>query len=290
MTFFLGKKGNVRLRRFIAADVDALAAKVNTDDVRLSLNRLGINGSISNLFTGDKVNISTKDPRGLDFIPASNWSVNKTQKSFSAFVNVNAAGAKIFSSFADAVNNVRANEIALESFTGSPISVEVRVQDFAFNVLGNVTNFEFQSNREAIDTTTLSDRFRHQYSAGIISGSGRIDCAFDYITSGINETPKLLLQLIQRVDLGCSFDLALYLTDKTVDPNVDNVFYLLTAVVANSGITVDANELINCSIDFVTTGDLRLVVGKPSEFILKENDDPIQLEQTVDFLLQDDTD
>ena len=291
MTFFIGTKGNVRLRRGTDVSLGTISSAVGPDDVQTTLNRVGIEGATDNLFTGDRVDITTSDARGLDFIPASNWSSGVTEDTFSAYINVNAAGGlRLFSNFADAVNNTRANEIALEAFTGAAINVEVGVRDVGFNILGNVTNYEFQSNRESVDTTTLSDKFRRQYSAGIISGSGRIDCAFDYITSGVKETPQLLLQLIQRLDLGSAFDLALYLTDKEVDPNVDNIFYLLTAVVTNSGVSVAANELITCSLDFVTTGDVRLVVGKPSPYILKEDDDRIRVEHSLDYLLQEDTD
>jgi len=291
MTFFIGTKGNVRLRRGTDVSLGSISSSVGPDDVQLTLNRVGIEGAVDNLFTGDKVEITTTDARKLDFIPASNWSSGNTEDTFSAYVNVNAAGGlRLFSNFADAVNNVRANEIALEAFTGDLIEVSLAVRDVGFNVLGNVTSYEFQSNREAVDITALSDKFRKQYSAGIISGSGRIDCAFNYITSGVQETPQLILQLIQRLDLGSAFDLALYLTDKEVDPDVQNIFYLLTAVVTSAGVRVAANEIITCSLDFVTTGDVRLVVGKPSQYILKEDDDRIRVEHSLNYLLQEDTD
>lgn len=291
MTFFIGTKGNVRLRRGTDAKLGVISSSVAPDDVTTILNRVGIEGAVDNLFTGDRVDIFTPDARGLDFIPVSNWASNTTEDTFSAFVNVNVAGGvRLYPTFADAVNNTRANEIALEAFTGDPIAVIVAVRDVAFNVLGNVTSYEFQSNREAIDTTALDDKFRKQFAAGTISGSGRIDCAFNYITSGVEETPQLLLQLIQRLDLGSAFDLALYLTDKEVDPNVENLFYLLTAVVTNSGVRVAANEIITCSLDFVTTGEVRLVLGQPSQYILKEDDDRIRVEHSLDYLLQEDID
>lgn len=291
MTFFIGTKGNVRLRRGADAELGVISSSVAPDDVTTLLNRVGVEGAIDNLFTGDRVDIQTSDARGLDFIPAANWTSGTTEDTFSAFVNVNAAGGvRLFPTFADAVNNTRASEIALEAFTGDPIAITAGVRDVGYNVLGNVTNYEFQSNRDAIDTTALDDKFRKQFAAGTISGSGRIDCAFDYITSGVQETPQLLLQLIQRLDLGSAFDLALYLTDKEVDPSVENLFYLLTAVVTNSGVSVAANEIITCSLDFVTTGEVRLVLGQPSQYILKEDDDRIRVEHSLDYLLQEDID
>jgi hypothetical protein len=95
------------------------------------------------------------------------------------------------------------------------------------------------------------------------------------------------LQLIQRVEIGSEFDLALYLTDKAIDPTVDTIFYDLTAVVNRAGVQVAANDIVRCGIDFVTTGDIRLIYGKPAEYILKEDDNRIELEQSLDYLLQE---
>jgi hypothetical protein len=291
MTFFIGTKGNVRLRRGADTELGVLSGAIGPDDLVLALSRVGFEGANANLFTGDRVDLVTTDARGLAFIPASNWPSNAIEDTFSTFINVNSAGGlRLYPSFADAVNNTRANEIAIQAFTGDPIEVSVRVRDVAYNLLGDVTSYEFQSNRDQIDVTALDDKFRKQHDAGLISGSGRIDCTFNYITSGALETSKLLVQLIQRVDLGSAFDLALYLTDKTVDPDVENIFYFLTAVVTNSGVRVAANEIITCSLDFVTTGDVRLVTGVPSQYILKEDDDRIRVEHSLNYLLQEDLD
>lgn len=288
MTFFLGTKGNVRLRRGSKAQLGFIRDQILPADINTTLNRLSFDGALDNLLTGDRVSITTDDARGLECFPADTWLDNTINKGISAYVNVNAVGGlRFFRLFEDSVNNVRANEIPLQDFSGAALQITVRVSDVRANILGNVTGFEFNTDRETIDTTSMSDKFRQQFSAGVISGAGRIDCVFDYITSGVNETPLLALQLIQRVDIGSEFDLALYLTDKEVDPNVDTVFYEISAMVSRAGVRVTAGEIIECSIDFVTTGEIRLVIGKPAEFILREDDDAIQVEQSLDFLLQE---
>lgn len=288
MTFFLGTKGNVRLKRGTKALLGSLQDQINPDDVNTSLNRLSFDGSLDNLLTGDRLDILTDDARGLVCFPASTWSNTTVNNTISAFVNVNVMGGlRFFRTFQDAVNNTRANELPLAAFAGDPLPITVRVRDVAANLLGNVTGYEFSTDRDTIDTTALDDRFKQQLSAGLISGSGRIDCAFDYATSGTTETPLLMLQLIQRVEIGSAFDLALYLTDKEVDANVETVFYDLTAVVTRAGVQVRAGDIVDCTIDFVTTGEIRLLVGKPSEYILKEDDDRIELEQSLDFLLKE---
>ena len=291
MAFYLGKHGNIRLRRGTDVFIGSISASINPDDINTNLERFGVDAAVDNLFTGDRIDITTSDSRGLDFIPASNWSTATTEDTFSAFVNVNAAGGlRLFSTFEDSINNTRANEIDLEAFTGDPIDVIIAVRDTRFNILGNVSRYEFNTSRESVDLTTLSDKYKQQHSAGLISGSGRIECAFDYTTGTSEEAPMIMLQIIQRLDLGCAFDLALYLTDKEVVPTVDNIFYKTTAVTTSTGITVEAGGLVSCTIDFVTTEEIKLIIGKPSEYILKEDDDRIKVEQSLDFLLQEVTD
>jgi hypothetical protein len=99
-----------------------------------------------------------------------------------------------------------------------------------------------------------------------------------------------MLQLIQRLDIGSEFDCAFYLTDSEITPETPTIFYQTTAMVTRAGVTVNTTETIQCAIDFVTTGEIRLLVGRPADYILKEDDDRIKLEQSLAFLLQEATD
>lgn len=279
MTFFLGYNGSVRLRRDGQA---ALSSAISPDDVNTNLNRLGFEGSLENILTGDRLVITTEDARGLVCFATSAWSSAQVEKSISAYVNVNAAGGlRFFASFAASVNNVRAQEYILTAFAGEPLPITTTIKDSSYNVLGSVTGYTINTDREAIETTSLSDRFRQQYSAGLISGSGSIDCMFSLATTGIAETPLLMLQLIQRIEIGSAFDCALYLTESAGT----DVFYELTALVIKSGVEVRSDALITCTLDFVTTGEIRLLVGSPSGYVLQENDDRIVLDPTLDYLL-----
>ena len=286
MTFFLGTKGNVRLKRGSSVTMGELSESISPDDVNTDLQRLSFATALDNLITGDRVSLTTTDARGLVCFSPLAWTDGLVQNNISAYVHVNAAGGlRFFRSFADAINNVRANELPLASFALPALPVQVLVKDATYNVLGNVVDYTLATDREAIDSTSLSDKFRQLYSAGILSGSGSITCAFDYVTSGVNETPLLMLQLIQRLDIGSEFDCALYLTDKSVDANVNSVYYDFTAMVTKAGVQVTAGDIINCTVDFVTTGEIRLQYGQPSGYVLKEDDDKINLEQSLDFLL-----
>ena len=288
MAVFLGNHGNVRLRRGIDAPYGILEDRIKPDDVNTSLNRLSFDSAVDNLLTGDRIDISTADARGLVCFAASAWSSAPVEPTISAYVHVNAVGGlRFFYQFENAVNNNRAAEISLAAFAGAALEISVRVRDVAFNVLGNVTSYTLNTSRETIDTTSLSDKFQKQYSAGNISGSGYIDCLFDYTSTGIKETPLLMLQLIHRVDIGSEFDLALYLVDKELNQSLTNVFYEMQAMVTQTGVTVNADSAITCTIDFVTTGEIRLLVGEPAGYVLKEDDDRIEIEQSLDFLLKE---
>ena len=289
MTYFIGNVGNVRLRRNNNSVLNAIVKDADTITV---LNRIGIEGATDNLLTGDKITISTPDPRGLIFFPVGNWIDGEgvVQRAFSAFINVNAAGGiRFFPTFAAAVNNNRAQEYTIVNFAGDPLLVEIRVRDVSANVLGDVTGYTFNTDREGLDATTLSDKFKRMYSAGLISGAGSIDCLFNNQTSGVNETPLLMLQLIHRVDIGSEFDCLLNITDSRVDPTLgasDNIFYEFTGLVTRSGLELSATDIISCSIDFVTTGEIKLLVGQPAGYVLKEDDDRIALNQnSLEFLL-----
>ena len=288
MAVFLGNHGNVRLRRGIDASYGILEDHIKPDDVNTSLNRLSFDGATDNLLTGDRIDISTTDARGLVCFATSAWSSATVEPTISAYVHVNAVGGlRFFYQFENAVNNNRAAEISLAAFAGAALEISFRVRDVSFNVLGNVTSYTLNTSRETIDTTSLSDKFQKQYSAGIISGSGSIDCLFDYTSTGIKETPLLMLQLIHRVDIGSEFDLALYLVDKELNQSLTNVFYEMQAMVTQTGVTVNADGAITCTIDFITTGEIRLLVGEPAGYVLKEDDDRIEIEQSLDFLLKE---
>lgn len=291
MTVFLGANGTVRLRRNAGQKVNQLTDRITSADVNTVLNRIGFESSLDNLLTGDRIDLSTTDPRGLVCFSASAWQSAIVEPSISCYVNVNAAGGlRFFPTFADAVNNTRSAEFTVVQFAGANIPVTYGIRDISYNTVGNVVNYQLNTDRDALDATTLSDKFRNQYAAGLISGSGTIDCLFDYTTKGEQETPLLMLQLIQRLDIGSEFDCAFYLTDADVDPTVQTVFYQATAMVTRSGVEVSADQAIRCAIDFVTTGEIRLLVGRPADYILKEDNDRVVLEQSLDFLLQETAD
>lgn len=290
MTYFLGHYGKVKLKR---KSTLAFRTEISPADVNTILNRFSFDGSIENLLTGDLLRIVTDDPRGLDFLPASTWpdGGGATLNEVIAYSNINPLGGiRLFEHFTPAINNDRTAEYAVESFTGAPIPVDVSVYGSVERMLGDVTGYTFNTDREALDTTTMSDRFKKMYSAGLISGSGSIDCIFNTLNSGLTENSLLMLQLINRTDIGSEFSCFLQLTESEQGGGAQDVYYEFDAMVTRTGVEVRPDQTINCAIDFVTTGEIKLLIGEPGGYILKEDEDRLRLQQSLDFLLTEVTD
>lgn len=271
MTFFAGHTGTVRLRR--NSQVVSFNSQIDSVDVNTILNRLGFDGSLENILTGDRVTISTTDPRKLLCFPASTWPlVLEVQESIAAYVNINLyGGLRFFRTFEAAVNNNRNLELPLQTFAGAPIAIRVEIEDVDYNIAGNVTNFTFQTEREAVETTSLSDKFKQQYSAGLISGSGSIDALFNPFTAERKESSLLLLQLIQRVEIGSGFSAQLWLTDENTYGSSLDVYYEFDAIVTTAGVEVGGDQIISISIDFLATGEIALKVGRAQGKLLQQN-------------------
>lgn len=296
MTFFVGHTGVVRLQRKSENSVDGL---VHADDINTALNRFSFEGADNDLITGDFINFSTEDERGLLFLPATFWSIPDEevdgyaiQQNARAYINVNAVGGiRLYPSFSDAINNERSNEYSLAQFSGEPIPINVEISDTKFNTLASVTSYELNTDRNALDVTSLSDNFQQQYSSGLLSGGGSVECLFGYENVNIEETPLFLLQVINRINVGSSFKAIFAIaSNELLSGFKQEVFYEVEAVITRTGVTVSADSLISCSIDFVTNGEIKLRVGLPPEFILKEDSDAIHLESTLDYLLKEVTD
>jgi hypothetical protein len=290
MTYFLGQYGKIKLRRKAAG---TFVSSVLPADVNTILNRFGFDGSVENILTGDQLVITTEDPRGLDFLPPSTWpdGGGATLNQVVAYCNINAIGGiRLFETFSAAINNDRSVEYPVESFAGSAIEISVQIYGSVERVLGDVRSYTFNTDRESLETTTMSDRFKRMYSAGLISGSGSIDCIFNTSNSGLVENPLLMLQLINRTDIGSEFDCYLQLTEDDAYSKAQDIYYEFQAMITRTGIEVAPDQTINCAIDFVTTGEIKLLIGEPSGYILKEDTDRLRLQQNLDFLMTEVTD
>lgn len=286
MAVYLGIYGRVTLQR--KSVEGALESIVNPSDVNTTSKRFSFDFDKSYLITGDQIEITSTDGSVLSWISTAGWSNGIKQSSGKWFIYVDELGGiRLYSTFAHAVNGGKTNAISLDTLN-TDIPIRVVVANTQQRILGSITEYELNTQREAIDITALSEQFRSQWSS-LMSGSGRIDCLWDYkdcCGAGQYETAQYLMQLALRTEVGSEFSAQLFLktTDynpsNSVSSNDDQIWYEIDGIITASAVQFSADTAIQMSADFITTGPIRLRVKTEADnVILQENTDEILLDQ-----------
>jgi len=286
MSVYLGTFGQVELRRQFE-DTD-LRSTVNTSDVNVTRKRLSFDFQRGQLITGDQVEITSTDGSALSFIDSY------TKTSIKRFINVDELGGiRLYTAYADAINGALANAITL-AVPSANVPIRVSVEDSDFRIVAQVNSFELNTERETVDTTTLSDEFRSQISS-LMSGSGRMSCFWEYTGETVNQVPQYLLQLVLRTKVGSKFRAKFYLKTSGHNPSGvaananDEIWYEFDGVLTACATQFSPSTAVQFTADFVTTGEIRLRVNlAPSDKLLQENSDDILLDQdgTAKLLLE----
>jgi hypothetical protein len=295
MTVYLGTYGQVELRR-MSDDADK-ASVVNAGDVNVSRRRFSFDFDTGFLTTGDQLQISRTDAGTLEFVSAAGFLTGVKQSSGTWYINVDELGGiRLFDTFDKALEGLQSQAIALEAIV-SDVPISVKIANSIPHILTQCTYFELNTNREVVDTTALGDEFRSQFS-GLISGSGNFRAYWDYLPSyarsAAGEYANYLLQLAIRTEVGAKFAAKLYLrvgddsgSKTTID---DEIWYDIEGVITQAGVNFAADNVVEISADFVTTGPIRLLAKTtPSNKVLQEDTGEIRLEQdSTQSLLQED--
>ena len=257
MSVYLGTFGKVELQRQF--DGGELSSTVNTSDVNATRKRFSFDFQHGQLLTGDQVEITSTNGAALSFISGY------TKTSVKKFLHIDDLdGVRLYDTFANAVNGGTTNATAL-AVPGSDIPIKIKVENIDFKLLAQVNSYELNTERETVDTTTLSDEFRSRIST-LMSGSGRMSCFWEYRGDTVNELPQYLVQLALRTKVGSQFKARFYLKADGYNPSGATQF--------------TPSNVVEIAADFITTGDVSLKVSlTPSEAILQENSDDIRLDQ-----------
>ena len=268
MTVFIGNYGQVELQR---RSLPRTITIVATDTGRQTFTARSANatGSIfyGSFITGDRVNITAPAGTNLTWIAASNWASNTQENSIDRFIHVDQVGSiRLYSTLAAALRGDLADASPLVASQAVNMTVDVTSRDSAYRVLAAVTSYELSTSREAIDVTALSEEFRTQYS-GLMSGSGRLTCIWDYAGIGLGENTEnanYLLQLVTRTQIGGEFNARFYLKTDNYNPSTspgtlsDELYYETTAVITNAAVAFQVDSKVEVAIEFVTTGQIQL--------------------------------
>ena len=293
MAVFLGESGCVELRR--NSQDELITGLVHQSDVNTTKDRFSFDFPSGLLITGDQVEIKTTDGTLLNFIGPNGRPTNKVYKDGIFYLFVDEVGAiRLYKTFDEAISGEVAGRIDLvDAGRSVPISMEVRNNNE--RILAQVTSFELNTERDSIDISALSDEFRKNTS-GLISGSGRIECFFEYerrlcdpLTEGVSpsvlDVPIYMNQLILRTRIGSEFWSKLTLIGRGEKPYGrsndfdDEVWYEFEARITNVGMAFSPAEPIRSTIDFVTTGEIKLRTRYVSNYLTQEDGDRIRLEE-----------
>lgn len=284
MTVYFGNAGRIELTRSSGAQL--IEAVVNESDVTPALNGFSFNdlNDSSALVTGDLVEIKATDGRLLEWLAPAAWDDNQQHRDIRAYVSINQAGMlRLYREFEEAINEVVTARLPMVAFSGAPIQIVVSVENLVSRCIGQVTQFEFNSERNAVDVSQVGEEFRQVYSTAI-SGNGSLTAFFEY-SAGLceeagTELPVYLHQLVVRQQLGAAFKAKLYvITRGSGKEQAHEIWYEFDAVITNCGLTVAPGEPMRSTINFLATGPINLRARFTSNYLTQENDDRILQER-----------
>ena len=274
MGIYLGNAGAIRLRRMFGYKV---TENITTIKVNTTTNTLDLSSPETAFVTGDKVTLN-RDSGNLDFIVGASGTETY-------YVHVNTLqGLRFFTSWADALTNADADAQTLQAPTGT-YEITLEKVDQNEKALGQISSFEVSTSRDTEQVASLSESFTRNVST-LISGSGNITCFWNYDSSvSLEEQANFFHNLILSQDVQSEFTAALIIkssdaaaVDGEYVSDDREFFYLVNALVTNVAVSFEAADVVRSQIDFVTTGEIKLLFGNVFN-LLQENASKIELEQ-----------
>ena len=277
MSVYLGTHGKIELQREFNGG--SLFSTINTGDVNVTKKRFSFDFDHGQLLTGDQIEITSTDGSALDFIDSY------TDSSVKKFIYVDEIdGIRLYDSFAHAVNGGSSNATTLAA-PGDAIPIEVTVENAIPRLLAQVNSFEVNTERETVDTTSLSDEFRTRVNT-LISGSGRMSAFWEYTGDTANELPHYMLELALRTRVGSNFKGRFYIKTDGHNPSGvaarsdDELWYQVNGVITAAAVQFAPDNTVQITADFVTTGtiEIRMNLETPDDLV-QEDGSVIRLDQ-----------
>ena len=279
MSVYLGNEGGVEIRRtgepyscvLQAADVDVAERRFSIDfDADFAGPRP------SPLITGDQVQISTADgTTDLELVSGL------TDTSVTRWVHVDLVGGiRFFTSYPLAVDGLKANAVELVAPSGDQ-NVVIDVVNINYNCVAQMRAWELTTQRETVDTSILGEEYRQFYDQGMISGQGTITAIWDYrytpCTDNFDDEAELanyFSQLVIRFREGSKFKgiFTVFCGEN------ESVFYECDCICTSVGMNFSPGQVIDSTIQFITTGQIWLRQGALPSYLLQEDSDEILLE------------
>lgn len=296
MAVYLGNAGLVSIQRTGAS---TYTSTLDPADVNVAQKRFSFDFPNDTFITGDYLQITRVGGGNLDFVDASGFTPPGVTSTGAWYVNVDAVGGiRLFKTWGAALKG-DINDAVVLATPGSSYTISVALTSGGYRTLGEVTSYELSTQRVALDASVLGEEFVSQVS-GLVSGSGRITCFWDFGENGDFEAAQYIHHLILRQQLGSTFDAALTLKQVDYsaatgasDTDSSQLYYLISGLITNVGISFEASTAIQSQIEFATTGQIQLRYSTggsvAGSLLLQEDSSALDLESGIGRLLQDET-
>jgi len=281
----MGNNGSVSIVRESlnapwAGDLDAA-------DVNVPRRRFSVSGAAGSFITGDRIAIINQSGGNLELV--ANWAF----PDWGGYVAIDdAGGMRLYDDFADAINGIEetALELIAPSATQQITIATSNTRQYRF--VSQVRSYEFTTNRNTVDLSGLGDEFQQMYATGLISGQGTIDCFWEYERqlcdddcSGHVELPQYFADLIIRLKQGSDFGAKFHLY---TDPERSVWWEVPICIVTSVAMNFEPGAPIGTRIQFVTSGEIRMRIGRPEGFLIIEQGGLLLQEDDHAIELQDD--
>lgn len=282
MSVYLGNSGGVQVKRQgEPIDAELQADDVNVDERRFSLDfdpNYGANRP-SPFITGDQVEFSSADgTTDLELV------AGLTDTDVTRWVHIDVMGGiRLYDSYEKAVNGGKDNAIELVKPAGDQ-NIIVDVVNVQYECVAQMRAYELTTQRETVDTSILGEEYRQFYDQGMISGQGTITAIWDFRYSPCADNfdieavlANYFSQLVIRFREGSRFKgyFSLYCDSDT------SVWYECDCICTSVGMNFAPGQVIDSTIQFITTGQIQLKQGEPPSYLLQQQgiDSEILLEQ-----------
>jgi len=294
MAIWLGQDGGLRIKRSAEGPV---FVHVDVADVDAGAKRLSADRVVGALITGDLVSVTYVDEAGglltdpLPFISPTAWADGNAYPDGQWYVHVDPlGGVRFYSSWAVAISGFGEDAVELQE-PSARCRVRLDIHESNDRCLAQTKSWELNTDREIADITSLGEGFK-QNMATLVSGSGTISCMFNGFRDQsceetyTQENSVYLHQLALRQEVGARFTGVFLLKRYGTQPiGLDPIyydrqlFYLCDCVISAVACSVNTEDIIHSNIEFVTTGQIKLLYDIPSSYLLQEDADPSKILQ-----------
>jgi hypothetical protein len=194
MAVYLGNSGLVSIQR---SGSGSYTSVLDPGDVNIAQKRFSFDFPDDTFITGDYLQITRIGGGNLDFIDANGFTPPGVTSTGAWYVNVDAVGGiRLFKTRGESLKGDAADAITLLA-PGSSYTISVLVTSAGYRPLGEIVSYELSTQRAALDASVLGEEFVSQVS-GLVSGSGRITCFWDFGETGDFEAAQYMHHLILR--------------------------------------------------------------------------------------------